>query len=136
MEETMTITPNEIIARVWELATADPGKTGRKTSSQKQAFRLLLRIRGGVAFIACRPKAELEELGRRGICSTNVGAILRKIAHVELQRRRGLIDVSDFKAQTRRLMRDLARPEDFATSASRVGASCSKNPTRVERVGR
>jgi hypothetical protein len=32
----MTITPNEIIARVWELATADPGKTGRKTSSQSR----------------------------------------------------------------------------------------------------
>jgi hypothetical protein len=136
MEETMTITPNEIIAIVWELATKDPSKTARKTSSQKRAFRLLLDIRGGVGFIG-RPEAELEELGRRGICSTNVGTILRKIAHVELQRRRGLIDVSDFKAQMRRLMRDLARPGDFVTSASRVEETrCSNNPARVERVGR
>jgi hypothetical protein len=52
MEETMTITPNEIITRVWELATADPDTTAGKTSSQKKAFGLLLRLRGGVAFLA------------------------------------------------------------------------------------
>jgi hypothetical protein len=122
----MTITPNEIIAIVWELATADPGKTGRKTSSQKQAFRLLLRIRGGVAFIACRPKAELEELGRRGICSTKVGAILRKMAEVESQKRRGLISASSCAAQTRKLMRDMARPGDCVTSTSGVEKPASQ----------
>ena len=116
----MTITAEYILSRVWELATADPGKTGRKTSSQKQAFRLLLRIRGGVAFIACQPKAELEELGRRGICSTKVEAILRKMAEVELQKRRGLISASSCAAQTRKLMRDMVTPEDFVTSRSRV----------------
>jgi hypothetical protein len=120
MEETMTITPNEIIAEVWELATADPGKTGQKTSSQKQAFRLLLRIRGGVAFIACRPKAELKELGRRGICSTKVGAILRKMAEVELQKRRSLITESACAAQIRKFMHDLVRPGDCVTSTARV----------------
>jgi hypothetical protein len=126
MEETMTITPNEIIAIVRELATKDPSKTGRKTSSQKQAFRLLLRIRGGVAFIACRPKAELEELGRRGICSTKVGAILRKMAQVELQRRSGLITASGFKAQMRKFICDIARPVDRVTSTSGVEKPASQ----------
>jgi hypothetical protein len=110
MEEIMTITPNEIIARVWQLATADPGKTFRKMSTQKQAFRLLLRIRGGVAFLACRPKAELEELGRRGICSTELAAILRKMAEVESQKRRGLITASGCAAKMRKFMRDIVRP--------------------------
>jgi hypothetical protein len=123
MEETMTITPNEIIAIVWELATAEPGKTGRKTSSQKQAFRLLLRIRGGVAFIACRPTAELEELGRRGICSTKVGAILRKMVQVELQQERGVITAASCASQMRRFVRDMARPWDRETSTSGVEKS-------------
>jgi hypothetical protein len=116
----MTITPNEIISMVWELATKEPNKTAGKTSSQKRAFRLLLRIRGGVEFIACRPKAELEELGRRGICSTNVGAILRKMVQVELQRRSGLITASGFKAQMQKFICDIARPVDCVTSTSGV----------------
>jgi hypothetical protein len=130
MEETMTITPNEIIATVWALATKDPSKTARKTSSQKLAFRLLLRIRGGIAFIACRPKAELEELGRRGICLTNVGAILRKMAEVESHKRRGLITASGCAVQTRKFMRDMVRPEDCVTSTSGVESPRPNNPAR------
>jgi hypothetical protein len=122
----MTITPNEIIAIVWELATKDPSKTARKTSSQKRAFRLLLRIRGGVAFIACRPKAELEELGRRGICSTESGAIFRKMVQVELQQRRGLITAASCASQMRKLIRDMARTGDCVTSTSGVEKPASQ----------
>jgi len=110
----MTITADYIISTVWELANTNPSETGGKTGSQKRAFRLLLVIRGGAGFIACRPEAELAELGRRGICSANLGKILRNMAGVELQRRQGLIDASSFEEQIRRLMRDAAR-------------SCSKN---------
>jgi hypothetical protein len=114
----MTITANYIISEVWELANMDPRKTAGKTGSQKRAFRLLLTIRGGVGFIACRPEAELAELGRRGICSANLSMILRKMAGVELQWRRSLVDVSGFEAQMRRLMREAARPGDSVTSES------------------
>jgi len=114
----MTITANYIISEIWELANWDPRRTAGKTSSQKRAFRLLLTIRGGVGFIASRPEAELAELGRRGICSANLSMILRKMAGLELQRRQGLINVSGFEAEVRRLMRDAARPGDFVTSES------------------
>ena len=128
----MTITANYIISEIWELANMDPrrtaGWTGSKessetTSSQKRAFRLLLTIRGGVGFIASRPEAELAELGRRGICSAKLSMILRKMAGLELQSRQGLIDVSGFEAQVRRLMCEAATP-------------CSKNPAGAEPVSR
>jgi len=114
----MTITADYIISTVWELANTNPSETGGKTGSQVRAFRLLLLIRGGIGFIACRPEPELAELGRRGICSAKLGTILRKMAGVELQRRRGSIDVSGFKAQMRILMREAARPGDSVISES------------------
>ena len=119
----MTVTADYIISTVWELANTNPSHTGGKTGSQKRAFRLLLLIRGGIGFLACQPEADLAELGRRGICSANLGTILRKMAGVELQRRRGLIDASVFEAEVRRLMRDAAR-------------SCSKNQPGTEPVNR
>jgi len=112
----MTITPNEIISRVWGIANVDPCKTGQKTSAQKRAFRLLLRIRGGVAFLACRPRAELEELGRRGICSTKAAAILRKMAAVELQKRRGLITESGSEPFKSKAITGNPDPKHISTS--------------------
>ena len=106
----MTITANYIISKVWELANTDPSKTGGKTGSQKRAFKMLLDIGGGVEFIVSRPVAELEELARRGVCSARVGTVLRELARVELQRRRALIDLADFTAQSRRLIREATEP--------------------------
>ena len=119
----MTITDNFIISQVWELANMDPSKTGGKTGSQTRAFRLLLVTHGGVGFIASRPETELAELGRRGICSANLSVILRKMAGLELQSRQGLIDVSGFEAQVRRLNCEAPTP-------------CSKNPAGAGRVSR
>lgn len=99
-----------MIQKLWQLANTDPNRTGGKIGSQRRAFRLVLDIRGGAGFIACRPKAELAALGRRGICAGNLHMILRQMAGFELQRRQSLISASSFRAQMRRLIREAVRP--------------------------
>jgi hypothetical protein len=93
-----------IVSKLWRVATVDPSATAGKTGAQRRAFGLVLGIRGGFDFIAKRPAAELAELGRRGICSASLGLILRKMAGIELRRRRGLISASGFKAEMRSLI--------------------------------
>jgi hypothetical protein len=102
---TITITANDIITRFWDIANLDPSKTKGKVGSQKRAFKELLKIRGGVGFIACQPWAELDELARRGVCSDNLRTILPELVGVALQRRKVL---SDLDSQMRRLLRDAA----------------------------
>jgi hypothetical protein len=89
MEAMMTITVNDILTRLWCLANLDPKQTSGKTGSQKRAFRLILDIRGGAGFVACRPVTELEELAKRGVCSADLRATLRGMARVELAWRNG-----------------------------------------------
>src|ERR1700738_4998911 len=98
----MTITANDIITGFWDMANRDPSKTNGKTGSQNRAFKELLKMRGGVEFIVCRPWAELDELARRGVCSANLRTILPELAGVALQRRKVL---SDLESQMRRLLR-------------------------------
>jgi hypothetical protein len=101
----MTITANDIITTLWELANTTRSKTrGKKTGSQKFALKLLLDIRGGLEFIVRRPGEELEELERQGICSANLRAVLRELARVELQRRQALRDLAGLELQKRRLL--------------------------------
>ena len=104
----MTITANDIITRLWELANTTPSKTkGKNTGSQKSALKLLLDIRGGLEFIARRPEEELEELERQGICSANLRAVLRELARVELQRQRALRALAGLELQERRLLGEI-----------------------------
>jgi hypothetical protein len=111
----MTITANDIITWLWELANTTPSKTrGKKTGSQKSALKLLLDIRGGLEFIVRRPEEELEELERQGICSANLRAVLRELARVELQRRQALRDLAGLELQERRLLaRIIHEPSDY-----------------------
>jgi hypothetical protein len=102
---TITITANDIITGFWDIANLDPSKTKGKIGNQKRAFKELLKIRGGVEFIICRPWAELDELARRGVCSANLRSILPELVGVALQRRKIL---SDLDSQIRRLLRDAA----------------------------
>jgi hypothetical protein len=105
---TVTITAKDIIIRFWDLANRDPSKTNGKIGSQKRAFKLLLSISGGVEFIAREPRAELDELARRGVCSANLRTVLPELVSVALQRRRILLDLADLESQFRRLLRDAA----------------------------
>jgi hypothetical protein len=102
---TITITANDIITGFWDIATRDPSKTNGKIGSQKRAFKELLKLRGGVEFVVCRPWAELDELARRGVCSANLRTILPELVGVALQRRKIL---SDLDSQMRILLRDAA----------------------------
>jgi hypothetical protein len=106
----MTITANDIIIRLWALANMDPNKTNGKTCSQRRAFKLILDIRGGIGFLACRPETELEELARRGVCSADWRTILREIAHVESRYRKAQLDPATRERQMRRLRRAAAQP--------------------------
>src|ERR1700730_14727717 len=112
----MTTTDNFIISQVWELANMDPNKTGGKTGSQTRAFRLLLVTHGGIEFIACRPATELEELGRRGVCSSNLHMILRQLAGVELRARGLRQDLAGLRLEWERLTSDAASPENLKTN--------------------
>jgi hypothetical protein len=108
----MTITADDILIGFWRLASTPPSETTGSTRIQKSAFRQLLQIADGFGFIACRPRTELEELGRLGICSPNLSAILREIAGVELQRRRKLREISGLELEIQRLLRQAAEPSD------------------------
>ena len=124
----MTITANDIITGFWDIANRDPSKTNGKTGSQKRAFKELLKIRGGVEFIVCRPWAELDELARRGVCSANLRTILPELAGVALQRRKVL---SDLESQMRRLLRDAATgTEAGVPKTDDFGTGRSNNPGR------
>jgi hypothetical protein len=108
----MIITDNDILTQLWEWASAPPSQTKGKTDSQQSAFKLLLDVPGGVEFIICRPAGELEELGRRKVCSANLPMILRKMALVELKKRRARQDLADLELQRHRLLREAAEPGD------------------------
>lgn len=110
LQKKIPLTADFVVSKVWRLAAMDPRQTGGSTWGQRRAFRLLLELRGGVGFIASRPKAELAALGRRGICARNLHMILRQMAGLEVQRHRGLINASGFEAEIRRLLRDAVRP--------------------------
>ena len=104
----MTVTADDIITRLWELANTTPSQTNGRTGGQRDAFGTLLDIRGGVGFIVCRPVTELEELARRGVCSANLYTVLREMARVELRRRQLLIDLAELELEIRRLRRAAA----------------------------
>jgi hypothetical protein len=91
---------------VWELANMDPSKTAGKTGSQTHAFRLLLVTHGGIEFLASKPAIELEELGRRGVCSSNLHMILRQLAGVELRHRRLRQDLAGLRLEWDKLTSD------------------------------
>ena len=84
----MTITANDIIASLWNLACTLPAKTGGRTRSQKSALKQLVTVPGGLVFIVTRSRKEIEELQRRGIWPTNLDSIARAVAGLELQGRR------------------------------------------------
>jgi len=88
--ETVTVTAKDIINGLWDMANTSPSKTRGKIGSQKSALRGLLSMKVGLDFIVRRPAAELDELGRREVCSPNLNAILRELAGVELLRRKTL----------------------------------------------
>jgi hypothetical protein len=92
---TITITANDSITGFWDIANRDPSKTNGKIGSQKRAFKELLRIRGGVEFIACHSTGQsLDELVRRGVCSAKQRTILPDLVGVALQRRIVLLDLA------------------------------------------
>jgi hypothetical protein len=101
----MTITEQDIITRLWEIANSPTSKARGTIGGRRSAFKLLLEIRGGFGFIASRPATELQGLGRRGICSPNLGTIMREIAGVELQRREKLRELAGLELETQRLLR-------------------------------
>jgi len=109
----MIITDNDILNQLWEWASTPPSKT-KGTASQQTAFKLLLDVPGGGELIASQPEAELEELGRRGVCSTKLPMILREMAGVESKRRKVRRGLADLELQLHRLVREAAEPGDSA----------------------
>ena len=77
----MTFNVDEMIRSLWTLANTPPCETRGRNGNQKRALKLLLEIGGGVEFVVSRPPEELEELERRGICSSP--AILQDLALLE-----------------------------------------------------
>jgi hypothetical protein len=115
---TITITANDIITGFWDIATLDPSKTKGRTGSQKRAFKLLLKIRGGVSFIAGRPATELEELARRGVCSSDLRAILLEMFRVGSAHRNGVLHSAAAEKEMARLKRAAAQPCDSVGRAT------------------
>ena len=101
----MTVTAAEIRIGIWRLVNKPPSKTNGNTRIQKSAFRQLLQIRGGFELIASRPATELEELGRRRICTPNLNAILQELAGVELRKREKLLDLAGIESEMQSLLR-------------------------------
>jgi hypothetical protein len=95
----------EMIRSLWKLTNTPPATTGGKVGAQRRAFRLLLEIRGGVEFVITRPKEELEELVRRGIWQGQI--ILQELASLELQWRRGLLQMADLDHRRRQILTSL-----------------------------
>jgi len=54
----MTITANDIIASLWNLACTLPTKTGGRTRSQKSALKQLVTVPGGLVFIVTRSRKD------------------------------------------------------------------------------
>jgi|SRR5580698_22431 hypothetical protein len=115
MMTVVTITAEDIITGLWDIATRNPSKANRKRGNQKRAFKLILDIRGGVGFIACRPKTEIDELARRGVCSPDLPTILWEMAEIELQWRKGLLESGAREKQMRKLVRAVTQPGKYVT---------------------
>jgi hypothetical protein len=101
-----------IITGLWDLANQALRQTQGKISTQRAAFRELIECSGGVDFLICRPLAEIEELGRRGICPVHLPTTLREMTGVELRRRQKLRDLAGLEAEMRTLRRRAAGPEN------------------------
>src|SRR5712692_9889148 len=102
----MTITANDNIESLWNLACTLPTKTGGRTRSQKSALKQLVTVPGGLVFIVTRK--EIEELQRRGIWPTNLDSIARAVAGLELQGRRLMRGLAGVELQRRQMLRKLA----------------------------
>ena len=107
----MIITDNNILTQLWAWASAPQSQTKGKTDSQRSAFKLLLEVPGGVEFVVYRPAEEIEELGRRGICSANLPMLLRKMAGVEAKKRQAREHLADLELQLHRLLCEAAEPD-------------------------
>jgi hypothetical protein len=107
----MIITDNDILTQLWDWTNTPPSQTKGKTVSQQSAFKLLLDVPGGVEFIIYRPAGEIEELGRRGICSANLPMLLRKMAGVEAKKRQAREHLADLEMQLHRLLCEAAQPD-------------------------
>jgi hypothetical protein len=99
--------PADLCVRFSDLASTPSSKTNGDTRIQKSAFAQLLQIAGEVEFIACRPKT-----GRRGFCSSNLSAILREMAGVELRKWEKLRELAGLELGRQRLLRQAAEPGD------------------------
>ena len=95
----------DMITSLWNITNTPPAETCGKLGTQRRALRLLLEIRGGVEFVITRPKEELEELVRRGIWQGQI--ILQELASLELQWRRGLLQMADLDQRRRQILRSL-----------------------------
>ena len=115
---TIAITANDIITGFWDIATRDPSKTKGKIGSQKRAFKYLLKIRGGVSFIAGRPATELDELARRGVCSSDLRAILLEMFRVGSAHRNGVLHSAAAEKEMARLKRAAVQPGDSVERAT------------------
>jgi hypothetical protein len=107
----MIITDNNILTQLWAWASAPQNQTKGKTDSQRSAFKLLLDVPGGVEFVVYRPAEEIEELGRRGVCSANLPMLLRKMAGVEAKKRQAREHLADLELQLHRLLCEAAEPD-------------------------
>jgi hypothetical protein len=64
----MMITRQKLLERMWELASTPPSQTNNTVDGQRQAWKLLLNLRGGKEFIASKPATEVEHLQRLLTC--------------------------------------------------------------------
>jgi hypothetical protein len=115
---TITITANDILTGFWRIANLDPSKTKGKIWNQKRAFKDLVKLRGGVSFIAGRPATELEELARRGVCSSDLRAILLEMFRVGSAHRNGVLHSAAAEKEMARLKRAAAQPCDSVGRAT------------------
>jgi|SRR4051812_36386071 hypothetical protein len=99
------ITAQNIQIGLWQMVKKPQSKIHGNTRIQKSAFRQLLQIAGGVGFLAFQPAAELRDLGRRGICTPNLNAILQELAGVELRKREKLRDLAGIESEIQSLLR-------------------------------
>ncbi len=112
----MIITDNDTLTQLWDWASTPPGQTKGKTDSQQSAFKLLLDVPGGIEFIIYRPAEEIEELGRRKVCSANLPMLLREMAGVESKRRQVRRGLADLELKWHRLLCEAADPENAKKS--------------------
>jgi hypothetical protein len=95
----------EMVTGLWGLANENPSKD-MGNAGQKSAFKLLLEVEGGIGFIAKRPAEEVKVLGRRGVCSPNLRALMPQFAEVELQRRQIMRDLAGLERRMCKLLAD------------------------------